>query len=83
MPHENPPRLFCFGLGYSARALADGLQGEGWRIAGTNRRPENASSGGRELFAFDGTTPLQGRVGKLAPRAVGDAGRSVEHPPRP
>ncbi|MDA0662563.1 MAG: SDR family oxidoreductase [Proteobacteria bacterium] len=66
MPQENPPRLFCFGLGYSARALADGLQGEGWRIAGTNRRPENASSGGRELFAFDGTTPLQDAHAALA-----------------
>ena len=28
-------RLFCFGLGYSARALAVRLQAGGWRVAGT------------------------------------------------
>jgi len=31
------PRLFCFGLGYSAMALARRLKAEGWRIAGTAR----------------------------------------------
>jgi nucleoside-diphosphate-sugar epimerase len=31
------PRLFCFGLGYSARALARALFAEGWPVAGTSR----------------------------------------------
>jgi hypothetical protein len=30
-------KLFCFGLGYTACRLAEGLAGEGWRIAGTTR----------------------------------------------
>jgi len=29
------PRLFCFGLGYSALELSRHLAGRGWRIAGT------------------------------------------------
>jgi nucleoside-diphosphate-sugar epimerase len=29
--------LFCFGLGYSALALAERLSGKGWRISGTIR----------------------------------------------
>src|SRR5689334_2168782 len=33
-------RLFVFGFGYAARALAVRLQGEGWSVAGTIRRPE-------------------------------------------
>ena len=31
------PRLFCFGLGYSALELARRLQPQGWQIAGTCR----------------------------------------------
>ena len=33
-------RLFCFGLGYSALALADTLLAEGWAVAGTCRSEE-------------------------------------------
>ncbi|WP_425406801.1 SDR family oxidoreductase [Hwanghaeella sp.] len=33
-------RFFCFGLGYSAIALAERLQDEGWAIAGTCRGAE-------------------------------------------
>jgi nucleoside-diphosphate-sugar epimerase len=33
-------RLFCFGLGYTALALADALAAEGWSIAGTCREAE-------------------------------------------
>lgn len=29
------PRLFCFGLGYSAQALAKNLLADGWSVAGT------------------------------------------------
>jgi dTDP-4-dehydrorhamnose reductase len=34
-------RLFCFGLGYSAEALAARLSRKGWRIAGTARDAAN------------------------------------------
>ena len=30
-------KLFCFGLGYTARRLAERLIGKGWRISGTTR----------------------------------------------
>ncbi len=32
--------LFCFGLGYSATALAQSLLSKGWRVSGTCRSPE-------------------------------------------
>ena len=34
--------LFCFGYGFSARALGTRLLGKGWRIAATARSPEKA-----------------------------------------
>jgi hypothetical protein len=37
-------RLFCFGLGYSALALARVLAGEGWSVAGTCRATETAAA---------------------------------------
>jgi nucleoside-diphosphate-sugar epimerase len=46
------PHLFCFGLGYSAVALALRLIKQGWIVNGTSR------SGGDGTFAFDGTKPL-------------------------
>ncbi len=50
--------LFCFGLGYSARALAARLLSQGWRVSGTSRRPPAASpdaadAGGLETHRFD------------------------------
>ena len=36
-----PSKLFCFGLGYSARRFVLGLMDEGWQIAGTARDAEN------------------------------------------
>ena len=33
----SPGRLFCFGLGYTAEALARTLMAEGWTVAGTCR----------------------------------------------
>ena len=48
MRPPNPyPRLFCFGLGYSGRALARDLLQEGWTVAGTCREAE-------EIQALDG-----------------------------
>jgi nucleoside-diphosphate-sugar epimerase len=46
------PHLFCFGLGYSAVALALRLIKQGWIVNGTSR------SGADGTFAFDGTKPL-------------------------
>lgn len=54
-------RLFCFGLGYTALALADELKGEGRRVAGTCRSPERAAAlrtRAIEAFVFDGARPL-------------------------
>lgn len=48
-----PPLLFCFGYGYSARALAARIEGAGWRIAGTSRSGGIAPDG-RKTLAFDG-----------------------------
>ena len=45
------PRLFCFGFGYSARALA-GRLGPGWHVTGTSRE------GGEGTHRFDRTHPL-------------------------
>lgn len=55
------PRLFCFGLGYTAVALAETLIGDGWRVAGTCRSEETArtlSDRGIEAFLFDRERPL-------------------------
>jgi nucleoside-diphosphate-sugar epimerase len=38
------PRLFCFGLGYSALVLARKLRAEGWEIAGTCRSAEKQAA---------------------------------------
>lgn len=55
------PRLFCFGLGYSARALADRLRAEGWAVAGTCRSAEKREAlraAGIDAFLFDRARPL-------------------------
>jgi nucleoside-diphosphate-sugar epimerase len=61
-------RLFVFGFGYVARALSVRLQGEGWAVAGTIRRPDE-----RERLAAIGVAPVG--VGNRAQmtRAVGEA----------
>jgi nucleoside-diphosphate-sugar epimerase len=46
------PHLFCFGLGYTAQALAQRLARQGWTVTGTSRSGEDGS------LAFDGTKPL-------------------------
>ncbi len=54
-------RLFCFGLGYSACALAACLKAAGWRIAGTTRDADKAAAlcdQGIEAFVFDRGLPL-------------------------
>jgi nucleoside-diphosphate-sugar epimerase len=55
------PRLFCFGLGYSALALAERVAARGWRVAGTcrsqDKRAELAKRG-IDAFLFDRDRPL-------------------------
>lgn len=54
------PRLFCFGMGYTARALARHLLSQGWEIGGTARGDETLtamSAWGARAFRFDGTAP--------------------------
>lgn len=53
--------LLCFGLGFTARVLAERLAAQGWRISATSRSVAGAASisalGYRGLV-FDGTAPL-------------------------
>jgi nucleoside-diphosphate-sugar epimerase len=37
-------RLFCFGLGFTARVLAERLAAQGWQVAGTTRDPAKAEA---------------------------------------
>src|SRR4051812_27376199 len=48
-------RLLCFGLGYSARVLAERFIDEGWEVRGTARDPEAAllQSAGCRMDRFD------------------------------
>jgi nucleoside-diphosphate-sugar epimerase len=62
-------RLFCFGLGYAALALARPLAAAGWRVAGTTRgadkRARLAAQGfGMHEFARD--RPLEDAAAALA-----------------
>ena len=70
MPTEDaPPRLFCFGLGYTARVLAARLLDRGWRVAGTTRGEDEArvlARLGYEVFLFDRGRPLADAAGALA-----------------
>ncbi len=64
-----PGRLFCFGLGYSALALARRLLAEGWSAAGTTRSHDKArrlSAEGIEVFLFDRGRQLEDPASALA-----------------
>lgn len=55
------PRLFCFGLGYSAEVLVRRLLAQGWTAAGTARQPERLAeirALGADAWAFDADHPL-------------------------
>jgi len=63
MSNADPSRLFCFGLGFSARVLARRLKNAGWSIAGTTRSADKAAAlkeEGIEAFVFDREHPLAG-----------------------
>jgi nucleoside-diphosphate-sugar epimerase len=60
-PTAASPRLFCFGLGYSALALAARLRARGWRMAGTCREEDRRQAlldQGIEAWRFDRGYPL-------------------------
>src|SRR5579875_3601008 len=61
-----PGRLFCFGLGYSARFLARILAAEGWQVAGTTREDDAARGGGFPLDIFTRGRPLAAPAATLA-----------------
>lgn len=53
--------LFCFGLGFSAQALAARLKAKGWGVIGTSREMSKAAdlaARGYDLHVFDGSAPL-------------------------
>jgi len=55
------PRLFCFGLGYSALALARALKARGWTVAGTCRSQDTRTALAAESIEahlFDRERPL-------------------------
>jgi nucleoside-diphosphate-sugar epimerase len=59
------PRLFTFGLGYSAEAIARLLMKEGWTVAGTCRTQDGAdrlTRLGIEPVLFDGAAPIDPAV---------------------
>lgn len=51
-------KLFCWGMGYTATALAGHLETQGWHIAGT-RRASAATRDSPDLYTFDGTRPIE------------------------
>jgi nucleoside-diphosphate-sugar epimerase len=54
-------RLFCFGLGYTALAVARFLRAEGWSVAGTTRdvgKQARLAGEGFEMHGFDRGRPL-------------------------
>jgi nucleoside-diphosphate-sugar epimerase len=62
-------RLFCFGLGYTALALARSLAAAGWRISGTTRAAEKQAklaSEGFDVFLFERGRPLREPAAALA-----------------
>ncbi len=63
------PRLFCFGLGYSATRLARRLLAQGWSVAGTCQGEEkrrDLAALGIEALVFDRERPLADAAGALA-----------------
>jgi nucleoside-diphosphate-sugar epimerase len=56
------PHLFCFGLGYSARAVARRLVRSGWSVTGTCRSMEKAAllrQAGLSAVAFNRDRPVE------------------------
>ena len=66
---DRPGRLFCFGLGYAAGALAEGFAAQGWHIAGTTREEDKLEKFrglGFAVHPFERARPLADPAGALA-----------------
>ncbi len=62
-------RLFCFGLGYTAEALARRVRPRGWQVEGTARTPDGVdriAALGLDAILFDGTAPAPEATGAVA-----------------
>jgi len=73
------PTLLSFGHGYSARALAERLLAEGWRVIGTTRSEDKAAAiraTGAEALLWSGGDPVPAldRASHLLVSAGPDAG---------
>jgi uncharacterized protein YbjT (DUF2867 family) len=80
--HTGAGRLFCFGLGYSARALAIRLRAEGWSVAGTARSERGLAElagVGIPAWRFDRAHPLADLESALA----GASALLISVPPDP
>lgn len=80
------PRLFCFGLGFSALAFARRMQQHGWQVAGTCRSEDKASAlraEGIDAYIFgdaplaDPAQALEGTTHLLASVPPGEGGDPV------
>lgn len=61
--------LFCFGLGYSALALAERLLARGWRVSGTCRgadKQQALRARGIDAYLFDRARPVADLGAKLS-----------------
>lgn len=64
MSQHRENHLFCFGLGFSALALAERLLAAGWRVSGTTRSADKAgllAARGIRVERFDRGQPLDPR----------------------
>lgn len=57
-------KLFCFGYGASAKALAERMRPLGWKVAGTSRDGRDVS--GMATIRFDGNKPMENAREHLA-----------------
>jgi dTDP-4-dehydrorhamnose reductase len=71
-------RLFCFGLGFSAEALARRLAARGWNIAGTARDPGNVERLGAEGYEV---CRFAGEPGNVAAALAGTTHLLLSIPP--
>lgn len=87
MAHESTmSRLFCFGLGYTARRLGRALAGAGWQVAGTSRTVEDCAAPSAADFhavrfasdhPLDAVSVLDGTTHILTSVPPGDDGDAV------
>jgi hypothetical protein len=58
--HNEPKRLFCFGLGFLAREVCHQLAAEGWAVHGTATDVARLPPETQDIaHVFDGCTPLR------------------------